>query len=246
MNVIVIGAGSCKRLGDETKSLPKYLISVNGRTIMERQLSVLKKFSYDKLVVITGPNKEKFTFGGATYVEDKNYPHHDILGSLMEARDYISGDVLIMYSDIIFDDLIMSQVMEDEADIGIAVDLNWEKAYENRTEHPRSEAENVSIDGNKVLKIRKNITSGKNIGEFLGIVKLSTKGSAIFVKKFVELEKSHRGPFQTAPSLHKAYLTDMIQELIDSKIDVKPILVSGKWCEIDTKQDLKRASKMFS
>lgn len=246
MKVIVIAAGSGKRLGEETKNLPKYLISVNGRTIMEHQLGVLKKSGYDELLVITGPNKERFSSGGATYIEDKNYTQHDILGSLMEARDYISGDVLVLYSDIIFDDVVLSQVMESDADIGIAVDLNWEKAYENRTEHPRLEAENVSLAGNKVLEIRKNISPGKNIGEFLGIMKLSEKGSEIFVKRFLELEKSHSGPFQTAPSLHKAYLTDMIQELIDSKVDVRPIAISGKWCEIDTRQDLERASKMFS
>jgi hypothetical protein len=37
----------------------------------------------------------------------------------------------------------------------------------------------------------------------------------------------------------------MIQELIDSKIEVKPIFISGKWCEIDTIEDLKRAEDMF-
>jgi len=47
------------------------------------------------------------------------------------------------------------------------------------------------------------------------------------------------------PSLEKAYLTDMIQELIDSKIKVTPIVVSGKWCEIDTMQDMQRAAKLF-
>jgi len=37
----------------------------------------------------------------------------------------------------------------------------------------------------------------------------------------------------------------MIQELIDLKINIEPILISGKWCEIDTIQDLKNAEKMF-
>jgi NDP-sugar pyrophosphorylase family protein len=38
----------------------------------------------------------------------------------------------------------------------------------------------------------------------------------------------------------------MIQELIDSEINVEPIYVSGKWCEIDTPQDLQIARKLFS
>ena len=37
----------------------------------------------------------------------------------------------------------------------------------------------------------------------------------------------------------------MIQKLIDSEINVEPVLISGKWCEIDTMQDLKNAEKLF-
>lgn len=245
MKIIVIAAGSGKRLGESTKNIPKYLIKVNEKTIMEHQLDVFKKFPYENFIVITGPHKDKFTPNNATYVEDKNYPQHDILGSLMEAKNYISGEVLIVYSDIIFDYNVLSKILESKSDIGIAVDVNWEKAYEGRTEHPRSEAENVWMNGNNILKIKKNITDGNNIGEFLGILKLSTKGSEIFVEKFLELEETHVGRFHDAPSLQKAYLTDMIQELIDSEIKVSPIMISGKWCEIDTRQDLERASQLF-
>jgi len=37
----------------------------------------------------------------------------------------------------------------------------------------------------------------------------------------------------------------MIQELIDLKMHIEPVFVSGKWCEIDTMQDLKRAEELF-
>ena len=248
MKIIIIAAGSGKRIGEKTKELPKYLLNVNDKTIQQHQFSVFKKFDYDEIIVITGPHKEKFTSNECTYVEDVRYHDHNILGSLMEARKYISGDVLIVYSDIIFDDKILSQVIEAGTEIGVAVDLNWEKSYECRTDHPKSEAENVVLDNNNnLLEIRKNITNNSTyvVGEFLGILKLSDKGSQIFVKKFEELEKLHKGPFHNAVSIQKAYLTDMIQELIDSKIKVTPIIVSGKWYEIDTMQDLQRACKMF-
>ena len=37
----------------------------------------------------------------------------------------------------------------------------------------------------------------------------------------------------------------MLQELIDSGVEILPIPVQGKWCEIDTIEDLKRAEDMF-
>ncbi len=248
MKVIVIAAGSGRRISEETKHLPKYLIRVNDKTIMELQSAIYKKYNVDQIIIITGPNKEKFTVDGFTYVEDVNYQRHDILGSLMEARKHITGDVMIVYSDIVFDDAVLSKIIESKDDIGIAIDLEWKKSYIGRTDHPHSEAENVVLDTNQnVIEIKKNISAEpeNTVGEFLGIMKMSPRGSEIFVKKFEELEKSHTGMFHNAPSLEKAYLTDMIQELIDSKIIISPIIVSGKWCEIDTLQDLQRARKLF-
>ena len=110
-----------------------------------------------------------------------------------------------------------------------------------------SEADNVLFDkeGN-ILEIRKNIQKpDSKIGEFAGIVKLSKKGSNILLKKFYELQKSHSGRFHNAPSLKQSIIPDMIQELIDSEINVEPILILGKWCEVDTPQDLEIAQKIF-
>ena len=59
------------------------------------------------------------------------------------------------------------------------------------------------------------------------------------------LEKSHTGKFHDADSLNKAKLVDILQELIDSKIEISPLIISGKWCEIDTPMDLERAKKIF-
>ena len=65
----------------------------------------------------------------------------------------------------------------------------------------------------------------------------------IFVKMFEKLEKTHKGKFHEMSSLKKAVLTDMFQELIDSRIIVSPIIISGKWYEIDTPQDLEMVKK---
>ncbi len=247
MKVIIIGAGSGKRIGKFAEELPKSLLDINGKSILENQISLFKKKSIDEIIVITGPNNEKFNVDNITYVHDKNFENHDILGSLMVARDKIFGDVLIVYSDIMFEENILKTILESNEDISIAVDLEWEKSYENRTEHPKFEAENVVLDKNgKVIEIRKNIQDkSKQIGEFLGIVKMTTKGSEIFVNRFLEIEKVSKGKFHTAKSFEKAYLTDMIQELIDSKVNIFPITISGKWCEIDTMQDLENARKKF-
>jgi L-glutamine-phosphate cytidylyltransferase len=40
-----------------------------------------------------------------------------------------------------------------------------------------------------------------------------------------------------------AYLTDLLQHLIDSGFPVTPVVIEGGWREIDTVQDLERARR---
>jgi len=43
--------------------------------------------------------------------------------------------------------------------------------------------------------------------------------------------------------LEKAYLTDMIQELIDVGYVIRNVDIQGGWIEIDTPEDLARAQE---
>ena len=247
MKAIIIAAGTGTRLGKNESKLPKALLEVNAQTILSRQIAILKKMGIEEIIVITGPYAEKFPSIDVTYVNDRDHDEHDILGSLIVAKDYIEGDTVITYSDILFDAITLEQIIQQECDIGIAIDMDWKKAYEGRTLHPSTEAENVLLDDDKnILKVQKNIKSREeNVGEFLGIIKLSSHGSKILTDKFEYLFANNLGTFYNSTLLKKVYMTDFIQELVNSKINVTPIFISGKWCEIDTYQDLERAQKMF-
>ena len=246
MKIIFIAAGSSTRLGTKTLNFPKGLIKINNNSIIGTQLELFNKS--DDIVIITGPNADKFNFKNVTYINDTNHKKHDVLGSLMVAKSHMNNEMITTYSDIIFDEKILNSIMEFKGDIGIAVELNWEKRYINRDQHPKSEADNVIIHNGEILKIKKNISESKDdqiIGEFIGLMKLSKEGAKIFKNKYSELEKTHEGKFHNAPSLERAYLTDMLQELINSGLKISPIIINGSWCEIDTPQDIEIAKKNF-
>ena len=245
MKAIIIAAGSSSRL-QLAEGKPKGLLDINGKTIFDRQISLFRSNGIDEIIIITG--KHSLGIKNVSYINDEHYEQHEVLGSLMAAKDEIKGRVLTSYSDILFDELILLQLLEFSGDIGIPVDLNWEKSYEGRTQHPKSEADNVLIENGKIVRIQKEIKNTSNhqtVGEFLGLMILSEKGSEIFVENYCKLQQIHRGPFHKAPSLEKAYLTDMLQELIDLGYDLKPIIIDGRWCEIDTPQDLENARELF-
>ena len=50
--------------------------------------------------------------------------------------------------------------------------------------------------------------------------------------------------YQRAARFRNAYLTDLLQELIDAGKPVTPVLIRGQWREIDTGQDLERAAAL--
>ena len=179
MNAIIIAAGSGKRISEDAKDLPKSLLMVNGKPIIVHQIQALKRVGIENIIVITGAHGKKFEIENVRYVKDHCYNEHDILGSLMEAKDFLKNDVLVLYSDIIFESKILRQILDSKGDISIAIDMTWEKMYEGRTEHPKSEAENVQLNkANKIIKIEKNIKNeNDNVGEFLGIIKFSPDGS---------------------------------------------------------------------
>ena len=248
MRVIIIAAGSSTRLAKETLDISKGLLKINDKSIIQIQLDLFKKNQLSNITIITGPNKEKFNFQNVNYVQDNEFQNHDVLGSLMVCKSIMDDEILTTYSDIIFNEKILCSMLDFKGDIGIAVDLNWEKKYVTRTQHLKSEADNVLMENNKILKIKKNITEyspKQNLGEFIGLMKLSKNGAKVFVEKFNYSMKFHEGKFHDAPSIKKAYLTDMLQELIDSGVVVKPIIINDEWYEIDTLQDLQIARKQI-
>ena len=241
MKAIILSAGYGYRLGDLVNELPKSLVDVNGKSIIQRQIETFRHNSIKEIIVIVGPNKDKFQLNDVEYVVDKNFHEHEQLGSLMTASKHFQNDIIISFGDVIVDNNIMKQVVESTYDIGIAIDLKWGKNYENRTQHLKSEADLVLIKSNKLTKIKKNLNFIENhqLGEFLGIIKLSNIGSKKFLDVFERLNSSHKGKFHDAPSFQKAYLTDMIDELIQTNEVVNPIFIDGVWFEIDTIEDLK-------
>ena len=249
MRAIILAAGSGLRLGQHTKDVPKALLDLNGKSILERQISLLREHGVNEIFVVIGYKREKHILKDIEYIFNPRYSETEQLASMMVARTKIFDDVLVIFGDIIFDSQILQQILASNDDIAIAIDLDWKKSYNERPDNPKSLADKVLINQKKILRISAKLTSldieNQTVGEFLGVIKLSANGSRIIIKKYEELEKSYVGKFHDADSFEKAKLVDVLQELIDSKIEIHPITISGKWCEIDTEGDLARARKIF-
>ncbi len=237
------------RLRTLTNDKPKCMLKLFNETLIERQIKIFNNCNINDITIVTGYMSEMIDIPDVNYVKNKNYETTNINESLFCALEPSSSPILVTYSDIVFEQKIIQQMLEFTGDVGLAVNLNWKKCYQNRNMHPLSEAENVLVENGKILQIRKNISKSlenQQIGEFLGIMMLSSEHVKILLERYSYLKKNHVGDFHNSSSLSNAYITDMLQEIINCGVTVNPIFTEGKWCEIDTPEDLKNAEKSIN
>ena len=225
------------------------MLKLSNQTLIERQIKIFHSCNINDITIVTGYRSELIDISNVNYVKNENYETTNMNESLFCALEPSNSPVLVTYGDIVFEQKIIQQMLEIRDGIRLAVNLNWRKYYQNRTTHPLSEAENVLVENGRILQIRKNISESlqnQQIGEFLGIMMLSSDHVKILLERYSYLKKNHVGAFQNSSSLSNAYITDMLQEIIDSGINVNPVFTEGRWLEIDTPEDLKNAEKSIN
>ena len=249
MNAIILAAGMSSRLRPVTNDKPKCMLKLFNETLLERQIKIFRNHNINDITIVTGYRSEVIDISNVNYVKNENYETTNINESLFCALEPSNGPVLVTYSDIVFEQKIIQQMLEITDGIRLAVDLDWKKHYQNRTMHTLSEAENVLVENGRILQIRKNIPKSlqnQQIGEFLGIMTLSSEHVKILLDRYSYLKNNHIGTFHNSSSLSNAYITDMLQEIINYGINVDPVFTQGRWCEIDTPEDLKNAEKLIN
>ena len=108
MKIIVPLAGKGTRLLPLTKRVPKPLIRVAGRPVMDYVMDTVKGFDVDELIVITGHLKktvEQYIVEHydvpAKFVEQKTL--NGTAGAINLARPFVDQPVLIIFVDTLFD-----------------------------------------------------------------------------------------------------------------------------------------------
>ena len=249
MKVIILAAGMGSRLMPLTNDRPKCMVKLLDDTLIERQIKIFRSYGINDITIVTGYKNEVIDMPNVNYVNNPNYETTNMNESLFCALKPSNSSVLVTYGDIVFEPKIVQQMLEITNDIRLAVRINWKEYYQNRTMHPLSEAENVLIENGRILETRKNISKAlenQQIGEFLGIMMLSSEQIKILLERYSDLKKNHTGTFHGSSSLSNAYITDMIQDMIDYGVNVNPVFTEGKWFEIDTPEDLKNAEKSIN
>ncbi|MGZ3407989.1 MAG: phosphocholine cytidylyltransferase family protein [Polyangia bacterium] len=248
MKAIIVAAGMGRRLAPYTDDRPKTLVEINGRSILERQVDAYRAAGVGEINIVRGYMKEKIAVAGARTFDNDEFRSNNILVSLFYAESAMEGGFLFSYSDIVFRPEVVRTVIETEGDYALVIDRRWHEAYVGRMNHPVEEGEVARVDEGRVTLVgKKTMPPEEATGEFIGLARFSAHAAKKMRERFAERRAELAGlPYGRAPRFEVAYLTDLLNDLIESGEVMRPAFIDGGWREIDTVEDLERAKAVVS
>ena len=148
MKAVIVAGGKGKRLGSLTAELPKPMICVAGKPLLEHQVDLLRRYGITDIHILTGhlgPAIEDYfgngeSFGVTITCLRENYPL-GTAGCVKALEGLIKNDFLLLYGDI-FLDLKLDDFIGFHEHSGGAATL-----VIHPSDHPY-DSDLVSIDGN--------------------------------------------------------------------------------------------------
>lgn len=99
MNAIILAAGLGSRLKPLTKEVPKPLVKVNGLSLIERQIYLLKEAGICEIIIVIGYMSDKFKFLEKKYnvklIYNNKYKEYNNIYSLYLAQDYLNNTYIL-------------------------------------------------------------------------------------------------------------------------------------------------------
>ncbi|MBE6444388.1 MAG: HAD-IIA family hydrolase [Alphaproteobacteria bacterium] len=241
---IILAAGIGSRLYPITQEMPKSLVKVNAREILDYQIQgyVKSGIKEENIFIVTGYKHEMI----AEYLQN-NYPKVKEIYS----PDYLSTNnmyslylglnsiskigfdkldfLFINNADCLYDEALMYEFVNSEYKNAIACDVGT---------YIEESMKVIIKDDNSLINIAKTITADEGYGVSVDLYKYSSKTvSRLFeiVKDFIEIKKDLKQWTEVAfPELFKTE-------------KVFPFDIKGKkWVEVDNNEDLLLADKLFS
>ena len=248
MQAIIIGAGRGLRLMPTTADTPKCFAKVQERSILDWILEAFSRGGVDDVTFVGGYQIDKVReqYAQLRYRENRDWQNNNILASLMCAEDLMDEPFICAYADILFTaDVIRRLVASDHA-ITLAVDTRWEERYAYRKEHPPDDAEKVAVAGDRLTRVHRDVEPSAAHGEYIGVTKFDRAGAKSLRAHYQEARERFAGrPFREAAVFEKAYLIQLLQDMIEKGVSMSLVETPGEYMEIDTQEDFELAQSQW-
>lgn len=252
MKIIILAAGSGTRLQPLTNDMPKCLVKVCGRSILDYQISSIKAMGIpEKDIIILSGYKGKilediFRNQEINVIKNTEFAHTNMLYTLMCAKKILEkeNEVIVCYGDIIYDISVLKKIINESLGISVVVDIGWKEYWKERFENPLEDAESLEInqEGNIISIGKKEPYIDKIQAQFIGMMKFKGESLQVICSCYDAL-KNQKKTDLVIKNYRTMFMTDFLQYLIDSNKKMKAVEIERGWYEIDTIKDIEVAEK---
>ncbi len=233
---LLLAAGAGSRLQPLTDGCPKCLTEVRGVPILGRLLSCLVEQGFKRLVVVVGYRGDQIrnylesrASGLAVrFVDCREYATTNNIYSLWLARECIRESFVLIESDLLFDSRLLG-LMRVRNRVAVA-------GFQ-----PELIGTTVSIDeSGRVVSFHVGADPDTlNLGQ--KTVNLYSLSAAVWREVVRRLEQRI-----TAGRVHDYYEVVFAEMVAEGRLALQAVSFdAGRWCEIDTVEDLRVAERLF-
>ncbi|WP_437607155.1 phosphocholine cytidylyltransferase family protein [Sorangium sp. So ce834] len=233
MRAILLAAGRGRRIG---RDAPKCLISIEGKTLLERHLVNLAESGVTELTIVVGFRREMIEEALASLraplkielVDNPRFVHGSIV-SLHVAADRLSGGGLWMDADVLYPAALLRRLVSSPHENCLLVDAGSEESGEEMM---------VGVRAGRVLKIARRVGKGWDVaGETVGFAKVGPQGGRVMQRLLEEEVSAGRLDQEYEAAMDRAF-----QEVPFGieRVDDLP------WTEIDFEEDVEKARRLAS
>ena len=238
MQLIILASGKGSRLGTSRTSSKLFLEIYPGKTIFNILSKIFNLFN--SVIIVFGYkfliNKKKVkSIKKIQLVRNKKYSTTNMVESLFLTKKKINSDVVVIYSDIIFDLIIIKKISKIKGSI-IPLNTDWFDLWQKRMNKKDvvKDAEDVITKNGYLTSIGKKIKKRLPSSQFMGIIKLTLRD---YNKLYIFYKSLNNKKIQFTHFLDKS--------LSEGIIKLKYKNFNNLWAEIDTSRDLRVAQNIF-
>jgi L-glutamine-phosphate cytidylyltransferase len=240
VRVIILAAGQGKRLLPLTSDIPKALLDIGGKTLIERQIEAFAANGLSDFVVVTGYGTDKMEAALAAIARKYSvtivplfnpfFAVADNLASCWLARSFMDRDFIQVNGDNVFRSDLVARLLEPSVQ-QIAVAINRKDGFD-------ADDMKVMLDGERLTEIGKTLPVDTVDAEAIGFYVFRGDGPSQYAG---ELELALRDPQGL-----KRWFPSAVGALA-KKVPIGVVEITGlRWSEVDFPIDLQQARQLVA
>jgi len=218
---------------DLTDDRPKGLVELQGKALLDWQLTALQEAGIEETAIVTGYKRELFAERGLREFHNPRWAETNMMSSLACAEEWLSRETCIVnYSDIFYGAQGVKSLMESQATLAVTYDPSWLDLWKKRFGDPLVDAETFRLNpDNTLAEIGRKPTSVAEIqGQYMGVLRFMPMGWTEIRRILDELPTSKRDRID---------MTSTLQKVIEARrIPITALPYFGVWGEVDSREDL--------